>query len=114
MIHNRTEGRLQQEIFTKHWNQYPEERRLLFAVNNNSVNRIKGAQMKSIGVVSGVSDLIYLNPRRGLQFLELKLPKGRQSPNQIEFQYKVERLGYEYHIIKTLEEFNKVTGLKLK
>ncbi|SDT48020.1 hypothetical protein SAMN05192545_3960 [Maribacter dokdonensis] len=55
-----TESRLQQNIFSKHWNQYPEERRLLFAVNNNSFNAIKGAQMKSLGVVKGVSDLYIL------------------------------------------------------
>ena len=110
-----TEGRLQQNIFTKHWNQYPEERRLLFAINNNSVNRIKGAQMKSIGVVKGVSDMIYINPRtQTTQFLELKLPNGRQKPEQIEFQQKVEKLGFEYHIIKTIEKFNKVTGLQIK
>ena len=110
-----TEGRLQQTIFTRHWNQHPKERRMLFAINNNSVNRIKGAQMKSIGVVSGVSDMIYLNPRTGQpQFLELKLPHGRQSPNQIEFQSIVESMGFEYHIIKTIEDFNKATGLTLK
>lgn len=112
---NASEARLQQEIFTKHWNQYPEQRRLLFAVNNNSVNRIKGAQMKSIGVVSGVSDLIFINPRAGgVQFLEIKLDKGRQSENQVDFETKVSRLGYQYHIIRSIEDFNRVTTLNLK
>lgn len=112
---DRTEGRLQQELFTKHWNQYPAERRLLFAVNNNSVNRVKGAQMKSIGVVSGVSDMIYINPRQTKpQFLELKLPNGRQSPTQQEFQDKIEALGYEYYIVKSIADFNNATGLNIK
>lgn len=112
---NESEGRLQQEIFTKHWNQYPDQRRLLFAVNNNSINRVKGAQMKSIGVVSGVSDLIFINPRTGsVQFLEIKLEKGRQSDNQIDFEQKVIRLGYKYYLIRSIEDFNKATTLNIR
>ncbi|SDT46798.1 VRR-NUC domain-containing protein [Maribacter dokdonensis] len=110
-----TESRLQQNIFSKHWNQYPEERRLLFAVNNNSFNAIKGAQMKSLGVVKGVSDLIYINPRkRRTQFLELKIKGGRQQKEQKDFEEKVKKLGFEYHLIFSLKEFNKVTNLNLK
>lgn len=115
MKQNISEARLQQEIFTKHWNQYKGERRLLFAVNNNSFNAIKGAQMKSIGVVAGVSDMIYINPRKGaVQFIELKIPGGRQSKEQIEFEGKVKALGFSYDIAKSVEEFNQITGLNLK
>ena len=112
----RTEGRLQQDIFTAHWNQYPQERRRLFAINNNSVNRIKGAQMKAIGVVSGVSDMIYLNPRmQKPQYLELKDPNGGvQSENQKTFQSIVEADGYEYFLIRSEKEFNNATGLDIK
>lgn len=111
-----TEGRLQQVIFTAHWNQYPSERRRLFAVNNNSFNRIKGAQMKSIGVVAGVSDMIYLNPRTlRPMWLELKVyTGGRQSDEQKRFQELVETDGYEYHLIRSVNDFNNATKLDLK
>lgn len=110
-----SEGRLQQNIFTKHWNQYKAERRLLFAINNNSHNAIKGAQMKSLGVVAGISDMIYINPRKEKpQFLELKVKGGRQSENQKDFEAKVTGLGYEYHLIRSIEDFNEVTNLNIK
>lgn len=110
------EERLQQDIFTAHWNMYPDERKRLFSVNNNSVNRIKGAIMKTLGVVKGVSDLIYLNPRTlKITFIELKVAKtGRQSKDQKEFEKMVTSDGHEYVIVKSIEDFNGVTGLNIK
>lgn len=37
-------------------------------------------------------------------FLEIKAPKGRQSPEQKEFQADCEKQGIEYHIIKSLDD----------
>lgn len=113
---NVTEGKLQQVIFTSHWNQYPTERRRLFAVNNNSFNQIKGAQMKSIGVVAGVSDMIYLSPRSLKPiWLELKVyTGGRQSEKQKDFQKLVEGDGYKYYLIRSVKDFNEATGLNIR
>lgn len=70
--------------------------------------------MKSIGVCAGVSDMIFVNPVKGaVQFLELKTKTGRQSDYQKEFQSKVEALGYEYYIIRTIEDFNQATNLNI-
>ena len=102
---NKAEERIQQEIFTYHWNTYPEERKLLFMVNNNPKNKIDGARLKSLGLVAGVSDLIYVNPRDcKVYFVELKTPKGRQDPEQIIFENKVTALGFKYLLIRSLDE----------
>ncbi len=37
-------------------------------------------------------------------FLEIKSPKGRQSPEQKEFQLDCDKQGIEYHLIKDLDE----------
>ena len=106
-----SEERLQQEIFTFHWNNYPDERKLLFMVHNNPRNKIDGARLKAKGMVSGVSDLIYLNPRIGKpQFLELKTDDGVQSPNQKDWQDLVTKQGYEYYLIRGLEQVKEVCG----
>lgn len=106
-----SEDRLQQEIFTYHWNNYPEERGLLFMVHNNPRNRIEGAQLKAKGLVAGVSDMIYLAPMPRLPFLlELKTLSGKQSPEQKAWQTLTYKAGYYYAIVRTLEEAKKICG----
>ena len=61
-------------------NNYPQTRGLLFHVPNESATsdlmRMKFAAM---GVVPGIPDIVCVNPVFGL---ELKMPKGTQSPKQ--------------------------------
>jgi hypothetical protein len=64
-------------------------------------------KLKATGLVSGVSDLIIIQPNRCV-FVELKIDKGKQSDKQIDFQKKVELLGFEYYIIRSLDEFIKL------
>jgi hypothetical protein len=61
-------------------------------------------KMKATGLVAGVSDLIIVQPNRVI-FLELKDTNGRQSNEQKLFQEKVTALGFEYWLIRSLEEF---------
>ena len=103
-----SEDRLQQQIFTYHWNNYPEQRGLLFHVYNGAVNKVQGAQLKSKGMVKGVSDMVYLRPGGKPLFLELKTEKGRQSPAQKDWERKVTNAGYEYKLIRSLDEFKSI------
>lgn len=41
-------------------------------------------------------------------FLEIKAPKGRQSPEQKEFQADCEKQGIEYHLIKDLKDVQEI------
>ena len=43
-------------------------------------------------------------------FLELKSDTGKQSKEQKDFQYVVEKLGCEYYIIRSIEELESVIG----
>lgn len=97
-----TEDQLQAQIWQYHWNNYPDQRGLLFHVNNKARNRIEGAHMKAKGVVPGVSDLIYLRPGGKPVLMELKTETGAQSPEQSKWQRAVEAAGYEYVIIRSL------------
>ena len=61
---------------------YPADQRgRLFTVNNNAPSAYAGSVMKAMGVVAGVSDMIYLSAA-GAVFLEFKDPKGKQSLSQ--------------------------------
>jgi len=105
---NISESALQAQIFLHHWNTYPNERGLLFHVNNKARNAIEGNRMKAMGSVAGVSDLIYLRPGGKPLLLELKLDTGKQSPEQKKWQSAVEAAGYEYRIIRSLNEFQQI------
>lgn len=99
-----TEHQLQQAIFVWHWNNRTNERGLLFMVQNTATDRRKGAILKGMGLVPGVSDLIYLRPNSSPLFIELKTQTGKQSAEQIKWQQTIESVGYEYKIIRSLEE----------
>ena len=71
-----------------------------FSVPNGAKLKITQAnKIKREGMMSGVSDLIILLPKRAI-FVEIKNPngKGRQSPTQKEFEAKIKELGFEYCI----------------
>ena len=99
-----TEGQMQSQCFIWFWNTYPEHRRMLLHVDNNSFNSIEGNRKKAMGVVRGVSDFILILPSM-VMFIELKLPTGKQSEEQVDFQNKVVSKGHPYTIIRSFEQF---------
>ena len=76
-----------------------------FAVPNGGLRNIRVASaLKAEGALAGVSDLILVLPKR-IVFVELKNgKKGVQSDSQKEFQRKVEEMGFEYLIWKSVED----------
>lgn len=63
-----------------------------------------------MGLVAGVSDMILLRPDRPPLCIEFKLPEGRQSPAQKEWQAVAEETGADYVLIRSLEEFKSLFG----
>jgi hypothetical protein len=56
---------------------------------------------------SGVSDLIVIIPNKIL-FIECKDEKGKQRDQQIDFENNVKNLGFEYHLVRTLDKFQAI------
>ena len=83
---------------------------LCFSVPNEAIQKMAWKQInmfKAMGLKSGVSDVIVLLEGKVL-FVEFKAEKGVQTPKQKDFQQAVETLGFEYHICRSLEQFQKV------
>jgi hypothetical protein len=104
-----SEDILQAEIFKWYHNNFCTKKQevphVIFSVPNGAfVSKRQAMKLKSTGLVAGVSDLIIIQPSRCL-FVELKFEKGKQSEGQISFQKKVEMLGFEYIVVRSLEEF---------
>lgn len=104
-----SEDQLQQSIVIHFKNEYQRHGKgFIFSVpNGGSRNPIEAKKLKATGATAGVSDLIVMLPGKIL-FIELKTEKGIQSDAQKEFEQRITALGYEYKIIRTIEEFKKI------
>ena len=102
--------------------QWPQYRGLLFAIPNGGArSKATAGKLKAEGVVPGVADLILLVPTKyrvnayleaifPALCIEMKTSNGRQSPEQKEWQAKVERQGYRYAVCRSLDEFMAVVN----
>ena len=80
----------------------------VFAIpNGGRRDAVTGAKLKAEGVSAGVADLIILLPIGNALFVEVKTAKGRQSPEQKAFQERVESLGFNYVIWRSVEDAEK-------
>jgi len=109
----KNENSLQAEIYKWYNNTYclksHNPRGLIFSIPNGGTRNIREAMtFKATGLLKGASDLIVILPNSKLIFVELKTEKGIQSPEQNDFQFRVNELGYEYHLIRSLDEFKKI------
>jgi len=108
-----TESQLQQQCYLWFRRQYPTEEGRLWMQYNNPRSMQSGKYLKLQGMVSGVSDLAFIRLDGTMVFIEMKLPKGKQSPNQKWWQSVVERCNSEYYIVRTLEEFQEIINLNI-
>jgi len=82
----------------------------LFSVpNGGSRHKLEAISLKKQGLRPGVSDLILLVQDNSI-FLELKFKNGKQSEHQLFFEKVVNALGFNYYIIKSLDEFKAVVN----
>jgi hypothetical protein len=62
------------------------------------------AAMKATGLMKGAADLVVVMPNRVI-FVEVKTATGQQSTAQKEFEKSVKALGFEYFLVRSLQEF---------
>jgi len=107
------EDKIQQEIVMFFNNSYCLKhhgpRGLIFAVPNGGTrNTLEAVKLKNTGLLKGVSDLIVILPNGKILFIEVKRENGTQQSEQKEFAIRVNNLGYEYHLVRSLSEFKSI------
>jgi hypothetical protein len=102
---NKSEARLQSECYLHYWNTCPHLRKRLFIVHNNPKDKREGAILRALGMVAGVSDMIYLRDNQPPLCLEFKTETGKQQKEQKEWQTVAEATGAEYRIIRSMDDF---------
>jgi len=104
------ENNIQQQIVVWFNNTYclknHKNRCMIFSVPNDSINAIETKRKINTGLLRGASDLIVILPNK-LLFIEVKTEKGVQSEVQKDFKNRVNNLGFDYYLVRSLEEFKK-------
>ena len=97
------ESHIQRQMVSWFRLQYP--RYIIAAIPNGGQRSMLEAKiMKGEGVLAGFSDLIII-AKGNVLFVEVKTRSGKQSDLQTKFQSNVERLGFQYSICRSLEDF---------
>ncbi len=107
-----TEAKIQSEICKWFNNNYclvhNNPRSLILSIPNGGERSYVTASLsKSTGEYIGAADLLVIH-RGKVLFVEVKTPIGKQSPKQIDFQKHVESMCFPYHLVRSLEEFQKL------
>lgn len=107
----KSESAVQQEIVVFFRNNYclknSNPRCAIFSVPNERSNVKEQMRMIATGLMAGVSDIIVVMPNKVL-FVEVKDSKGTQKPKQKDFQAIIEALGFEYHLVRSLDDFKAI------
>lgn len=80
--------------------------------NEGKRTPVNASKMIAEGLVAGIPDLILLTDPRGVVFFELKTKTGIIKPKQKLIHDNLRAIGYEVHIIRTLEEFKNIVSCK--
>jgi len=102
---DQSEIAMQSKAFTNIWNNRPDLRGRICAVNNNSENSIKGAMNKAMGVYPGVADMFFICDDGRIVWIEWKLPNGSQSDQQKNWEKLINGLGHDYIIVRSEQAF---------
>ena len=111
---DKAENRIQQEICFYFKNKYctklSDPRCSIFSVPNERKDTRELMTLIQTGLLSGASDLIVVMPSK-IYFVEVKTLKGTQQDNQKDFQKVVTDLGFEYILVRSLDDFKSKLNL---
>jgi len=89
----KTENKIQYEIVTWFSQKYPQYRGLLFEINNDTYSRNHAMRRRAMGMISGVSDLIFIVPGSGkIAGIEIKAEGSNHKKDHIKNQLEWGRI----------------------
>lgn len=75
-----------------------------YAVPNKPRSKVQGGLEKRMGSRKGMTDLVVLLTGGASVYLELKAPKGKLKPHQIEWRDRLTRLGFKWVLVKSVDD----------
>ena len=112
-----SEDRIQQAIFMYLNNTFclihHPNRGIVFHVPNQRISKSERIKLAAIGVLAGVSDLIFIYKGKTL-YIEVKTPTGTQSKDQKEFEGRIQSNGFSYYLVRSVEDVKILINLEFK
>lgn len=106
--YNMNEKQLQAKMVMAFSQKYPEKKGQLFSVRNTTLSLRDGQTQKAMGMVAGVSDLIF-HEDGGMVGIEIKVKGEKHKRGHVMKQYvwgeTITRTGGEYYIATTVVDF---------
>ena len=103
------EDKLQNECILNFSQKHPDMKGQLFAVNNTANSKKQAMHLKSLGVLPGVSDLIFIRPSGIIVAIEIKVPGSRHNLEHVKRQARwgklIMNLGGESYFCTSLIQF---------
>lgn len=102
-----TEDQIQAKIIIHFRNKYQMHGLALIhsTPNGGSRNVLEAKKLTATGLLAGVSDLIIKLPNSRFIDVEVKIPTGKQSPNQIKIESFLKNINCNYIVVYSLEDF---------
>ena len=72
-------------------------------------NQATRGRFRYSGLLPGAPDLIVIGNNR-IYFMEVKKHNGKQSPSQIVVQQMIEARGFEYYVVRSVDEALFIVG----
>jgi len=90
--------------------EFPQYRGLLYHNFLNPPNAVTGRILKGLGLKKGVPDLTFalpINGKHGL-YIEMKTAKGTLQKEQIKYRDLLQKVGYNWELCRSLEQFKTI------
>ena len=102
-----TEDQIQAQIVIYFRNKYQMQKKALIhsTPNGGSRNVLEAKKLKATGLTPGVADLTIKLPNSRFIDVEVKIPTGKQSPNQIKIESFLKNINCNYIVVYSLEDF---------
>jgi hypothetical protein len=105
-----SEAKIQHSCIMWFDKEFPQYRGLLYHNYLNPPNAVTGRILKGLGLKKGVPDLTFalpINGKHGL-YIEMKTAKGTLQKEQIKYRDLLQKVGYNWELCRSLEQFQTI------
>ena len=105
-----SEQKIQHQCVMWFDSEYPQYRGLLYHNYLNPPNAITGRILKGLGLRKGVPDLTLALPIKGKHglYIEMKNEKGTLQKEQLKYRDLRQKVGYNWELCRSLEQFKTI------
>jgi hypothetical protein len=107
-----TEDYIQNQCFIYFHNRY-RNAGIFVSIPNDESNPVQSRRKTLTGRHKGAADVVIVLNGGKVVWVEFKLPTGRQSDAQKEFEKRITELGHVYYVCRSIENFTEICNAEI-